>query len=254
MKNTTLLLFILLLTIISSCEHEDSINLTPDGYVPGYAILLATSVHPNGIIKIDAQDHDLKGVNYHFENDLIFNTYEDLFFKIKEQNGIQIAYDIQTDPDELKILDITAIQNIASKIKMNLHNAVYTGYKAHLENNYHVRGHLWDSDDEGVQFFFQKQGKGKEQIDIPEPEDNSIEINGEKYLKKVYCKTQNRKNCQYIYIKPTDYKEYLKVPEKKKIYFQVAPVMINDFSYNYVIDFSDKHVHFGDRKEFDEKD
>lgn len=271
MKNTTLFTLFLLSLIFSSCSNDSSNYLTPDAYVPGYAILLATSNYETGIIKIDAEENLLRGLLYEYNNNLDFNAYDDIVFKIKEVNGVHFAYDIKNKTEEVELLDLSDINIIATDIKMNLHNAVYNGYDAHLENRYHVRGHLYNEDGSEVTSASssnQRQGSGQKQLSQSSEQDSTEEdtsaegsttkkreiiINNETYRIYSLCETEttDKKDCSDIYMRDVDKVKYSAIKKSVPVFFQFAPKEINGVSYNYVVDFLTKHVHFGDKVEYD---
>lgn len=250
MKNTILLLLLAISLFISSCEHSDVVEYTSDGYLPGYAILLATSSHETGIMKIEAQDHVLRGLIYRYTSDFNFNTYEDLYFKIKEENGVQIAYDIKPKVDADQILPLTSIQRIASKMHMNLHNAVYVGFEPDRkmnvqqskEANFHKRGHLY-------QMMEYNNKRGDENN---EESEETIEINGKTYNKYTLCDSEEADGkCDFIYMTAEDFEKYQSIQSTNGVYFQLAPYLKNENeTINYVIGLSNSHVHFGDKKQF----
>lgn len=251
MKNTTLLLILLICTMISSCVDDNgpltySYQDVSVDYVPGYAILLATSQDSLGIIKLNtSNNHIMKAVSYKYNEGVYFNAYQDIEFKIREIDGKQEAYDIRlTDSPQIENAD-----KISDKISMNLHHAVIKGY-THPEMLIHKKGHIYNT-----QLFINST---QDTIDI-NLDGPPLNYGDKEYIPVRLCienldSNQNiTEDCSQIYYMTEEQRRMIAEDPSKNFYFNHIEIMENDESKNLIIDILRGHVHFGDRTDFEKE-
>lgn len=163
----------------SSCwEDAFTSQGIPDKFIKGEVIIRAENNYPMGLIKIsDVFSNDpylespSRAILYHYSELQIFDLWDTVYFKIKQDESLYYATDIsEVSPSAGDIISKRGLYQIINKFNFNLHNS-----DPHREGPQHKIRHRQPGSNKG------KAGQGIYVIEFVDP--NSSFANEYYYIK-----------------------------------------------------------------------